>query len=1479
MAIFIRCFAGFFLISGMTLRLAGQVVWQPVVLTGEQVWAEGTSLPANAEAWLTDPDYLARMLAPFPVQPGRKLVLPLPLPDGRKADFLIEERPVMAMALAERYPEIRTFAGRDLADPRRKIRCEWGPAGFSAMITRPGEETVHMDPLDRRTGQGPMILYGRSAYVSPTLAPFVCHGPERLAEEAPENPDRSGESDGLLRIYRLALACTGEYGAYHGGTVNSVLAAMATTINRINGIYERDFGIRLELVADNDQLIFVNGATDPFDNSSLNTMLGQNQTLCNNVIGNANYDVGHVFGTQGGGLATLNSPCNANAKARGATGLSNPKGDVFDVDYVAHELGHQFGCNHTFNNACSGNRNPPTAWEPGSGSTIMGYAGVCDPNVQGFSDPYFHAGSLTEAYGFIVNGNGNSCPEKIPGDNQAPVVNAGPDLVIPHSTPFELEAISSDPDGDTLTYAWEQMDNQVATMPPESENATGPLFRSYTPSLSPVRVFPRLSAILANLSPTWEVLPSAGRLLRFRVTARDEKPGYGRWAQDAVVLTVDDNAGPFRVTHPDTNIEWWPGDTVDVTWEVAGTDLPPVNSPEVNIFLSVNGGTVYADTLAKATPNDGHFRLLVPHRVSNQCRVKIKGTGHVFFDLSNQHFRIAEPPFPSFLAHGLTDSLAICRAGGDTFHLEIALRAMSGFQDSLTIAPLVPAGFSTDLPDRLRLDGTDTLRFKVWYEPGAHPDEQIMTIGLSGLGITRSLVYRIHAFDPVEGTVNPVYPADLQDSIPAAVVLTWNPVPGASMYEVEISESPSFPDPVQRMTAPDTLLPVSLNEHTVYYWRVRPLGACPYEVIPPTWTFRTLLELCRDYQPDTLPLTIPDDQPILFTSLIPVVDKGTVTRVAVTADVTHSDLGDLTLRLLSPPGSGLNLVAKACPGLQDVLATFTQDGEPFSCSGGQPAVSGVLKPQTGAMSLFAGFPASGNWGLRVVDDAAGDGGALNTWTLTLCRRDALPPPPDIAATDTLEGRYHDTAVADSTLIVLAGGDGNHVTVILHQSPAEGELLYMGQTLLPGDAFPYSALKAGEIGYRHYGGPVLTDSFRVDLLDTLTHGWSPGHFIPVSVRTALEVVVSEASPVSCAGAADGVLGVTFTGGKPPYSYRILPSGNWQETPFFEGLPAGSYTLEARDSNGFVAAGAAFLLEEPEPLVLSVVLQGDTLRLSAQGGTLPYLYQLETDTSSTGAFPVDAPGFHAATVTDARGCTTEWAGLVAFLEAQVDVVDALCKGSLNGEIRVMAIGGHPPYRYRLDGGVWQSDPVFSGLSAGMYNVWVADSSPFEKPLGPFAVNEPDSLILTGFQTGDGEVTLFAGGGTPPYVFGLEQGSLQDSAVFAGLSNGPHAFLVEDLQGCRDTLVVDVMNTSVDGTPGPGRWRVYPNPAGASFVVEGPDGGAVTWRLVDVLGREVGTGLETGNTWVVESGWQPAGWYLLLLEGRDGRQIVRIRLTGRG
>ena len=625
-------------------------------------------LPSRYRTFELDRSRLQQRLALAPLErnPGAShgpLEISLPRPDGRYESFRVVESPIMEAALAAKYPQLKTYLGQGLEDPSATLRFDLTHRGFHAQVIS-AEGSWYVDPFQQEDLDH-YIVYRKLDHRHGERA--VCGVTGEAVDPKAAVTSSKVSSGASLRTYRLAMAATGEYTAFHGGSVVDGLAGIVTTLNRVNGIYEREVSVRMVLVANNDSIIYTDAVGDPYTNNNGSAMLTQNQNNLTSAIGSANYDIGHVVSTGGGGVAVLNSPCNAGNKAQGVTGSGSPVGDAFDVDYVAHEIGHQFGGGHTFNgagaNCAGGNRSASSAYEPGSGITIQAYAGICGgDDLQPNSEDYFHRRSLNQILAFTTNAaTGASCGTQTATGNTVPTVVSQAAMTIPGRTPFTLTAAGSDGNGDTLTYLWEQFDlgprNAEGVL--NGAVASGPIFRSFTPTLSGSRTFPSWRYILnnANVPPataplpgtaspsymTGEVLANVDRTLNFRVTVRDNRAGGGGTNEASTAITVDNDAGPFVITAPNTAITLAAGAATTVIWDVANTNVAPVGTADVRITLSTDGGITFPTELLASTPNDGSQSVTLPNSTeTTQARVRVEAVGNIYFDVSDTNFTITQ---------------------------------------------------------------------------------------------------------------------------------------------------------------------------------------------------------------------------------------------------------------------------------------------------------------------------------------------------------------------------------------------------------------------------------------------------------------------------------------------------------------------------------------------------------------------------------------------------------------------------------------------------------------------------------------------------------------------------------------------------------------------------------------------------------------------------------------------------------------------
>ncbi|WP_345006278.1 reprolysin-like metallopeptidase [Snuella lapsa] len=606
--------------------------------------------------------------------------------------FKVYETSTLSPSLAAKFPDIKSYTGVSINNPKMRLRMSVSPQGIQTMISNTDNPYVFMQPVSKGSNQ--YVLYDKRGKTNGTDA-FKCASLETLhtqfnkTEQLAKTNDEGGANDQTLRKFRLAISTTAEYTAYHddgfGGNGNAVadaLAAINATITRVNEVFETDMSITFEIV-DATQLIYTDAATDPYSDAAVgvhddnaNNLNGwglQLQKTLSDEIGNAAYDIGHLFGASGGGgnAGCLGCVCRDDNtsidtdKNKGAAYTSPsdeiPEGDTFDLNFVAHEIGHQMGANHTwaFDTEGSGVNS-----EPGSGSTIMAYAGITGADdIQNDSDPYFHYHSIRQILNTILNNRtcwqNNSVYN--PGDitNNPPIADAGNDYIIPAGTPYMLIGSANDSDGsDVLTYCWEQTDSgEVDYSNFSSTLVSGPMNRSLLPSSSPVRYIPRLSSVLKGnitqsnpgLGSDWETVATVDRTLNWALTVRDRDPSSPTGAQSSfdtmqiqiIDGTTENPVGPFQVTsQATTGISWTQGETIEITWDVAGTNGNGINTSQVDILLSTDGGLTFPTILANNVNNDGSQNITVPIIAAPFCRVMVKPVNNIYYSVNPIDFAI-----------------------------------------------------------------------------------------------------------------------------------------------------------------------------------------------------------------------------------------------------------------------------------------------------------------------------------------------------------------------------------------------------------------------------------------------------------------------------------------------------------------------------------------------------------------------------------------------------------------------------------------------------------------------------------------------------------------------------------------------------------------------------------------------------------------------------------------------------------------------
>lgn len=913
------------------------------------------------------------------------VIIIVPNAQGILEKYAVVESPMMEPGLADRYPMIKTYLGVATDRSGSTISFDVSPRGFHAQVLSPGRPTYYINTVDKDNGH--YIVFDRTGMN--TVTDFDCNTAE-LVNKSDVQSQADGADDGLRRTFRLAVTVNGEYSqaCLNGSETTDaqrkakVLAMLTTNLTRANAIYNRDFGIRMNFVATMDNVLYLNPTADPFNDTQIGWN-GTTQVTLNTEIGSANYDIGHLiakvaFNQENGNAGCIGCVCKSN-KGSAFTAHYLIQGDPLAVEYWCHEMGHQFGANHTFSMDYEGTG---ANMEPGSGSTIMGYAGITgSTDVQPAGDDYFHAVSIEQVTTYLKHPAGANCAAVTSTGNATPVVNAGSDYTIPKSTPFVLTGQASDANADVMSYCWEQYDDYASGSNtfPQATSVSGPVFRSMLYSTNLQRTFPALSTVLnGSTFSTWEAVPSVARTMKFRFTARDNAVNGAANNADDVIVTVDATTGPFIVTAPNNAVTPWKvGEFQTITWDVAGTTAGAVNCANVAIDMSTDGGTTFPIVLVASTPNDGSHEINVPNNITSAARIRVRAVGNVFFDISNSNFAIQAATTAEFT---FSNPSATTACIGSPLSTTLNTASISGYSTAINLtASGNPAGTTVMFSSTVVTPGNNvTISLQGAVPAGTHV---ITVTGTSGSIVkTRTITFNVLAATSAPALSSP---ADAASSQPPSPSFSWNSLAGATAYKLEIATNASFTSivaTVSNLTTTSHTITSSLPANTQYFWRITATTACG-NLVSSARSFTT--SACGTVTSTDVPKTISSIGAPTITSTLNIPGGGIISDLDVVGlKGTHSYISDLDVKLTSPAGTTVLLFDEIC-GSADNFDLNLDDAaalSSFPC----PPIGGVtVKPQ-GTLSFFNGQNVNGTWTLTIKDWADDDGGSLTGWGLKIC---------------------------------------------------------------------------------------------------------------------------------------------------------------------------------------------------------------------------------------------------------------------------------------------------------------------------------------------------------------------------------------------------------------------------------------------------------------------------------------------------------------
>ncbi len=932
-------------------------------------------------------------LKPSKLAKGGSRTVHFPNAEGQMIAFQVSEAPVLSPELSQKYPQIKSYTGYSLNKARDKIRFSVSHNGIQSMlVSSDGEANTYM----QKDKNGSYVLYTREAN-SNLGTKLACSTEATMVKDIDFSSFKQPVNGQVLRKFRLAVSASGEYTTFHGGTVADALAAINATVTRVNEVFENDLAVTFEVIADTDEVIYTDPVTDPY-NGSLSSSI---QNTLTSTIGEANYDVGILFhrieNGADGNSGFIGAACVDNRKGSAFAAIPNPVGDIFDLDFVAHEIGHQFGANHTWSFQEESSVTADVQVEPGSGTTIMGYAGIAlENNVASNGEDYFHYVSIVQIMDYL---NTVSCAEIINLTNTPPTVTPIGGFTIPISTAFVLTAAATDTDGsDVLTYTWEQIDDGLVTQSSFGpENISGALFRSQKPSTSPERYFPKLSRVIeGNLTQTnpdintaWETVSNVERELNFAMTVRDNAIGGGQVASDLVNVFVSRDAGPFVVTSQSTSVTMTAGSIENITWDVANTFFAPINAKMVDIFLSTDGGVTFPILLAEDVANDGEHAIVVPGNPTSEARIMIKASNNIFFAVNTADFTISE----SEIVLNFTDlNYEVCQP--DTLVAPFVYETYLGFDEEVTFSvDNPPVGLDVlfspetatggDTPVTITFSNTENLAV------GNYPISVLAT----SMNNSKEVTIDLNVYDTNLSEVILISPPDAFLDVSKNTTLEWEEQFAATSYEIEIATEAAFTNVIETAEVfSNSYAPTSLNNATAYFWRIKPENSCAEGLFSAPFSFTTIEFNCTSNDAPGLPQTISATGTPTVTSSVTFLEDIPLADINVSLNLDHSFLRDLTVTLTSPSGTIVTLFENVCESLDNVNAVF-DDSAPLLVCGGNPAIEGSVRP-IGSLATFIGESIQGEWVLTISDDTFNDGGALKAFSLEVCVEGSFRPDDD-----------------------------------------------------------------------------------------------------------------------------------------------------------------------------------------------------------------------------------------------------------------------------------------------------------------------------------------------------------------------------------------------------------------------------------------------------------------------------------------------------
>lgn len=807
-------------------------------------------------------------------------------PNGISTHLILENSGVLPYDLQTKFPTIKAYKARNIFFPKTDFRIQ----NFN------GQWEIYMIKGDSVS----KVLKNKEGIWEKEIQDDFN---EKLncftnAKNNEKNLTKSSYSlpDDTLRIYRLAISTTGEFSDFHGGNMPKVLSVLVGMVNLINAVFERDLGVRFTLVNQSDDLIFQYANADPFTQGNESS---QNQQLLDRLIGNDHYDIGHVVGgLKSVSIGKVGSICQKGEKGMGVSTSLIPEGVSFVFDYFSHELAHQLGGNHTFNSViCNNQRNPQTAWEPGSGISILGYPGLCaSDNLASHVLPHFHSGSMEEIGNLLISKDYKNCGVKLPFKRSKLGVVDIADYDLPRNTPFFLDPVM---DNFGEWFSWESID-LGDPLPLNAIKGSSPNIPMIPLKNKALRYFPAIDSLVKSTFEPGFVLADYDRNINLRLTRRD----VSKLDWHSFSLRVNSNSGPLTVIFPKEDLVNEGDSPIVVEWNPANTFLPPVAADKVDIFLVdiFNPDTIIY--LQRNVPNLGRISVYLPlYLPQSTYKIGVKGTNKLFFNLSQGKIKFQKKE-AVFLNPGFKIPLFTC--GNEiNFNWDLSTLPKTFFPLTLKLKDI--SGWKFSWNDKVLLE-PENISFQA-LGLSERPVSNIYGTTLTILSSNKELNFPIEwvAYPKKEikiENITPVHKAEIFDLNP---LFSWKSDVKADWYQVEISDNTKFDILLDSMVTTEnaTFSPVKFESGKQYFWRVKYVNILCGKFNSEVFSFTVANSICHDWNSiDSIRL---NQIPFRQSSLI-IEKKGTITDISeLWVNLNISNWERVKIYLKAPSGKRIQL--------------------------------------------------------------------------------------------------------------------------------------------------------------------------------------------------------------------------------------------------------------------------------------------------------------------------------------------------------------------------------------------------------------------------------------------------------------------------------------------------------------------------------------------------------------------------------------------